>query len=153
MRRFLRYLVAAGAASVADLVVAQSLLFFETLQSGLMFAVPVTCGALTGMSVNFILSRAFVFELDQRAAAAQMRSFFVIAFTTLVLRVAVSFLLLAGLTYVIGHWLMQAPIDGAAGRLAQFGAMGIVAIYSFLAHKHISFDGGVRAFLKRRLAR
>lgn len=153
MRRFLRYVVAAGAASVADLIVAQSLLFIGALQSGLLFAVPVVCGALAGMGVNFFFSRLFVFELDQRAVGAQMRSFFVIASTTLILKVIVSFLLLAGLTHVLGHWLSQVPVEGAAGRLAQVGAMGIVAVYSFLAHKHISFDGGVRAFLKRRLAR
>ncbi|MEX0860255.1 MAG: GtrA family protein, partial [Cucumibacter sp.] len=93
MRRFMRYLIAAGAASVADLMVAQSLLFVAALQSGALFAVPIICGALAGMSVNFILSRAFVFELDARSARDQMRSFFVISFTTLLLKLLVSFLL------------------------------------------------------------
>jgi putative flippase GtrA len=153
MQRFARYLVAAGTASVADLAVAQLLLFVAALQTGALFAVPVLAGALAGVSVNFMLSRRFVFELDTRRARDQMRSFFIVAFTTLVLKLIVGFALLAGFTHVVGHWLALLPIDGAPARLAQIGAMGIVAVYSFLAHKHVSFDGGVRAWLRRRLAR
>lgn len=152
MQRFLRYVLAAGAASVADLVIAQALLFLPALGSGPGFAVPVVAGALTGMSVNFLLSRRFVFELDARRARDQMRSFFVISFTTLGLKLVVSFLLLTGFTLVLGRWFAALPDPAAPARLAQLGAMGIVAVYSFLAHKHVSFDGGVRAWLRRRLA-
>lgn len=151
MQRFVRYLMAAGLASLADLVIAQSLLFVPTLGSGPGFAVPVVAGALAGMGVNFLLSRRFVFEIDARRASDQMRSFLVISFTTLGLKLLIGYLLLSGFTLVVGHWFAALPDPAAPARLAQFGAMGIVAIYSFLAHKHVSFGGGVRAWLKRRL--
>jgi putative flippase GtrA len=152
MHRFVRYLMAAGLASLADLAIAQSLLFVPVLGSGPGFAVPVVAGALTGMSVNFLLSRRFVFEIDARRARDQMRSFLVIAFTTLGLKLLVGYLLLTGFIVVLDRWFAALPDPAAPARVAQFGAMGIVAIYSFLAHKHISFDGGVRAWLRRRLA-
>ncbi len=152
MHRFVRYLMAAGLASLADLAIAQSLLFVPALGSGSGFAVPVAAGALAGMSVNFLLSRRFVFEIDTRPAGDQMQSFFVIAFTTLGLKLVVGYLLLTGFTLVLGHWFAALPDPAAPARVAQFGAMGIVAVYSFLAHKHVSFSGGVRAWLRRRMA-
>ena len=35
------------------------------------------------------------------------------------------------------------PVAAPAERLAHLGAVGLVTIYSFLAHKHVTFAGGL----------
>lgn len=152
MPQFARYVLSAGLASIADLAVAQALLFLPLFQAGLLFGTPVVAGALAGMSVNFALSRKFVFAHDERDAHQQMLTFFVISLTTLALKLIVAFALLNLFLLAALPLADLLPIPAVESRLAQFGAMGMVAIYSFFAHKHISFGGGFRALARGRSA-
>lgn len=149
MPQFARYVLCAGAASAGDLIVAQALLFVAIFQTGPLFGTPIIAGALTGMSLNFILSRLFVFDADGRRAHEQMLSFFGVSMTTLALKLAVGFALLALLQAISLPGPGLLPVSAPESRLAQFGAMGLVAIYSFYAHKKISFGGGFRALIKK----
>lgn len=149
MPQFARYVLCAGAASGADLIVAQALLFIALFQTGLLFGVPIIAGALAGMSVNFILSRQFVFGRDGRRTREQMLSFFIVSMTTLALKLVVGFALLTMLTTITLPLLSSLPMPAPESRIAQFGAMGIVAVYSFFAHKTISFGGGFRALFRK----
>ena len=139
MLAFGRYVVSAGAASLVDFGVVQSLLLISLLQSGPPFALAIMLGALAGMAVNFTLSRRLVFGQQGRIGRGQVLRFFLISLSTLVLRVVVAFAAMAILSLPPFAGLASLPIDAPATRLAHIVAMGLVTIYSFFAHKHISF--------------
>jgi putative flippase GtrA len=139
MISFGRYVLSAGAASVVDLAFVQALLLLPLLHSGLMFGVAVVAGALVGMSVNFALSRRFVFDKRGDLRQAEMLKFFVISLSTLIMRVAVAYLAMAVLALPVFAWVSTLPLDAPATRIAHIASMGLVTIYSFFAHKHISF--------------
>ena len=143
---FSRYVLTAGAATCIDVALVQGLLSLDFLHHGQFLALAIIAGAVAGMSVNFALSRRYVFSTDTRPAHAQFFSFFVISLTTLGLRLAVAYALIALFALPMLAWVALLPIPAAAERLAHLGAVGVVTIYSFLAHKHISFGGG---FLNR----
>ena len=152
MFAFGRYLLSAGVATLADFAVVQSLLTLAMFREGVLFGATVAAGALVGMSVNFLLSRRFAFLPDDRQTIHQARSFFVISLSTLVLRVVVAYLLLALFALPYLSFVAALPLDAPEERLAHVGAAGLVTIYSFFAHKHISFGGGVRSWIMRRFA-
>jgi putative flippase GtrA len=152
MLAFGRYLLSAGVATLADFALVQSLLTLGMFREGLLFGVAIAGGALLGMSVNFLLSRRFAFDPDDRKTLAQARSFFVISLSTLVLRVITAYALLALFALPILGFVAMLPVDAPQERLAHIGAAGLVTIYSFFAHKHISFGGGVRSWISKRLA-
>jgi putative flippase GtrA len=91
------------------------------------------------MAVNFTLSRRLVFGQQGRIGRGQVLRFFLISLSTLVLRVVVAFAAMAILSLPPFAGLASLPIDAPATRLAHVVAMGLVTIYSFFAHKHISF--------------
>lgn len=128
----------------------QGLLSVDLLHHSSFFALVITAGALAGMSVNFALSRRFVFMPDKRPARDQFYSFIVISLTTLGLRLAIAYALVALFAWPVLSWIGQLPFPAPAERLAHLGAVGSVTIYSFLAHKHISFGGGLFNWLGSR---
>jgi putative flippase GtrA len=150
MIAFGRYVLSAGAASVVDFVLVQSLLLSPALRSGMPFAAAICMGALAGMSVNFLLSRHYVFDAGDGSARRQAQRFFLISLSTLLFRVAVAFAMLSLLSLPAFALLAALPIDAPATRLSHIAAMGLVTIYSYLAHKHVSFARG--PVFARRLA-
>ena len=139
MIAFGRYVVSAGAASAVDFALVQALLVFPALHSGLLFGLAIVTGALAGMSVNFILSRKFVFARQGVLGRDEMIRFFLISLSTLVLRIVVAYLAMAVLLLPLFAWVSALPLDAPATRLSHVAAMGLVTIYSYFAHKHISF--------------
>lgn len=150
MVSFARYLLTAGAASVVDVAVVQALLSLDLLHHPQFFALAIALGALSGMSVNFALSRRFVFTPDIRPAREQFLSFFFISLSTLALRLVVAYALVAIFALPVMGWIAMLPVAAPAERLAHLGAVGLVTIYSFLAHKHVSFGGGLFNWLGSR---
>ena len=128
----------------------QGLLTLDLLHHASFFAFAISIGAMAGMSVNFALSRRFVFEPDTRPAREQFLSFILISLTTLGLRLAVAYGLVAIFALPALAWIGLLPVAAPAERLAHLGAVGLVTIYSFLAHKHISFGGGFLSWLGSR---
>ena len=149
MLSFSRYILSAGLASIADFVLVQSLLWIDTFRTPQSFGIAVVLGALLGMNVNFWFSRRFVFAPEQRRTRDQMRSFFIISLSTLVLRLIVAYSLVAIMTLPLFAFLDLLPFEAAPMRLAHVGAMGLVTIYSYFAHKHISFSGGVTRWVTK----
>jgi putative flippase GtrA len=149
MLSFGRYILSAGLASLADFVLVQSLLWIDVFHNTASFGAVVVLGALLGMNVNFWVSRTYVFAPDTRRTRDQMRTFFVISVTTLLLRLVVAYALVALFTLPAFGFLAFAPIEAAPMRLAHIGAMGLVTFYSFFAHKHISFSGGIVRWLSQ----
>ena len=139
MIAFTRYVASAGAASLVDFVLVQTLLVLPMLQTGPLFGLAIALGAIAGMSVNFILSRRFVFGREGQASAAERIRFVLISLTTLVLRIAVAYAAMSVLVLPVFGWVAGLPLDAPVTRLSHITAMGLVTIYSFFAHKHISF--------------
>ncbi|MBU1176504.1 MAG: GtrA family protein [Alphaproteobacteria bacterium] len=151
MSAFGRYILSAGLASLADFALVQSLLWLDVFHTPASFGAAVVLGALCGMNVNFWVSRHFVFAPDRRRTRDQMRSFFVVSLSTLLVRLVVAYALVAILTLPLFAFLAVLPIEAAPMRLAHVGAMGLVTFYSFFAHKHISFSGGVTRWIRTQL--
>lgn len=147
---FSKYLLTAGAATVVDVALVQIMLHMGAEHGGLILAIAMLIGALAGLSVNFLLSRRFVFAPDGRTGFQQFRSFLAISASTAVLRIAVAYSLVALLTLPPFAILVTLPISAPLERLAHLGAVGLVTVYSFLAHRHISFAGGLRNRLRPR---
>ena len=68
--------------------------------------------------------------------------------STALLRILVAYLLVALFALPIASFVSALPISAPGDRIAHLGAVGIVTIYSFLAHRHISFAGGLRRRLR-----
>lgn len=146
MVSFARYLLAAGAATCLDVAVVQGLLFLDLLHNPLFLAFVITLGGFVGVTVNFLLSRRFVFTPDSRPVLQQFATFAVVAFSGLGLRLVVAYLLVGLFALPALAWIGALPVPAAAERLAHLAAVALVTVYSFFAHKHVSFTGG---FLSR----
>ncbi|MGV8833005.1 MAG: GtrA family protein [Devosia sp.] len=144
---FARYLMSAGAATIVDIAFVQLLLASGFASTPVLYAGAIALGALCGMAVNFTASRRFVFARDSRAAHHQLASFFLVSLSTLLLRLVVAFTLVGVLALPVFGWIGQLPLAAPYERAAHLGAVGLVMIYSYFAHKHISFAGGILAFL------
>ena len=70
--------------------------------------------------------------------------------STALLRIAVAYTLVALFGLPVFSFLLALPVSLPAERLAHIGAVGLVTVYSFLAHRHISFAGGFRNRLRAR---
>ena len=143
MAPFARYLLTAGAATCIDVALVQGLLFLDLVHHPLFFALAITLGGFAGVTVNFTLSRRFVFTPDKRTRLQQFVSFAIVAFSGLGLRVVLAYALIAVFALPLFAWLAALPLPAAAERLAHLIAVAAVTVYSFLAHKHISFMGGI----------
>ncbi len=138
---FARYLLTAGTATCVDVALVQVLLTLDRSSQPVVFPLIIVAGACAGMSVNFLLSRRYVFAHDGRKRRQQFASFVAVSLSTLLLRLLVAALLVALLSPIpmIALLSLQAPAE----RLAHLGAVGLVTLYSFFAHKHLSFAGGI----------
>lgn len=143
MVSFARYLLTAGAATCVDVSVVQGLLFLDLLHQPLFLALAITLGSIAGVTVNFLLSRRFVFAPDTRPALQQFTTFAIVALGGLCLRLVLAYALVGLFSLPALAWIGALPLPSAAERLAHLAAVAVVAAYSFLAHKHISFAGGL----------
>lgn len=143
MISFARYLLTAGAATCVDVAIVQAMLSFDMARQPLFFALAIVLGGLAGLLVNFTLSRRFVFASDNRSARQQLATFALVSLTTIGLRLIVAHALVALFALPAFAAIALLPVPAAAERLAHLGAVGLVTIYSFLAHKHVTFAGGL----------
>ncbi|MCP8883456.1 GtrA family protein [Devosia sp. XJ19-1] len=150
MASFSKYLLTAGAATVVDVATVQLCLQFLAANISLSLGLAIAIGAACGLSVNFLLSRRFVFRSDGRRVHQQFLTFLGVSISTAVLRIVVAYSLAALLGLPVFAFLLTLPISLPIERLAHLGAVGLVTIYSFLAHRHISFAGGFRNRLRAR---
>jgi len=141
---FSRYLLTAGAATIVDVTLVQVCLNFGLQHGSIMLAVAIVFGAAAGLTVNFLLSRRFVFRPDGRSLREQFITFLAVSISTTAFRIVVAYGLVALLALPAFAFLLTLPVSSPAERLAHLGAVGLVTIYSFLAHRHFSFAGGFR---------
>lgn len=148
-RRFATFVVFGGLAALVNLLVGHALYSGEAT-AALPYWMAVVIGAASGLLVNFALNYAFNFRYQGRSAAAQLRTFVIVAVggVGLMSLLASALLQIAdwvgfhdGLT--LGGWHAATPF------LAHVLATGLVTFYSFAAHSAMSFNAGLRAFVLR----
>ena len=133
-----------------DVAIVQTMLSFDIARQPLFFALAIVLGGLAGLLVNFTLSRRFVFASDSRSARQQLATFALVSLTTIGLRLIVAQALMALFALPAFAAIALLPVPAPAERLAHLGAVGLVTIYSFLAHKHVTFAGGLLSRLTGR---
>ena len=133
-----------------DVATVQLCLQFVVANASLALGLAIAIGAACGLTVNFLLSRRYVYRTDGRLIHKQFLTFLGVSISTAVLRIVVAYMLVALLSLPVFAFLLALPVSLPAERLAHLGAVGIVTIYSFLAHRHISFAGGFRKRLRAR---
>ncbi len=133
-----------------DVATVQLCLQFVAANASLALGLAIAIGAACGLTVNFLLSRRYVFRTDGRRIHQQFVTFLGVSISTALLRIAVAYTLVALFGLPVFSFLLTLPVSLPAERLAHIGAVGLVTIYSFLAHRHISFAGGFRSRLRAR---
>ena len=150
-RQFGLFLLLSGFAAAVNLAVGSALYALLGRRGSATYAFSVSAGYLAGMAISFSLNRTFTFERDGRNCLPQLQSFLLVAWVGLILNTGVALTLRWFATTVLG--ISQATSIGwiRVDSGAHASAIGLVAVYSFLAHKHLTFGGGVRAGLARLL--
>jgi putative flippase GtrA len=152
-RRFATFLVFGGLAAVVNLVVGRMLYTLPPFAALLPYWMAVVIGSAAGLLVNFGLNYAFNFRYRGRSAAAQLRTFVLVALGGVALTGAFASAALALATMLaLPARIELAGLSLGADFLAHVAAVGLVTFYSFTAHSLMSFNAGLRAFLLRLLA-
>ncbi|MCS7085942.1 MAG: GtrA family protein, partial [Bacteroidia bacterium] len=134
MRRFFKYLAAAGTATVVDTVVYQALAA-SVFRDGLFAALCLSYAV--GLLTNFLISKYLVFHESEISTQRQFFRFTVVAGAVFV----ANFYLMKLLYWILPH-LPVAPLVEAFGKhtaVRGFSA-GTVAVLSFFSHKFFSFS-------------
>ncbi len=149
--QFLLYLAISSIAAVVNLLVGFSLYSLLGLSAGSLYALAVAIGYLAGMVVNWSLNRIFTFPGSERHKLSELRTFVVVALVGLLLTVVIAVGFRSFLTPYIAELAIRAggihtPSDET---MAQMMAVAIVAVYSFLGHKWLTFARGIRFQVSR----
>lgn len=136
---FPRFLLCSGLAAVVNLAVGYLLYGLLGLNGPIGFPVSVALAFASGMGVSFVLNRRYTYPTSGRPASQELRDFFGVSLVGLALTTGVAFLLNYN-----AHAILVSVADSLPGTilpetLAHLVAVGMTAIYSFLAHKLISF--------------
>lgn len=146
-RQFLTYLVFGGIAAIVNLLCGYLLYTYTSLP----YIGAVFCAASSGLLINFLLNYFFNFIYRGRPMLNQLATFTCIAMvgTLLTALIAGLFLFLFEKLDIKIDFMFVTPKF-----IAQFIAVGLVTLYSFIGHKYLSFNEGIlhrcKRFLERR---
>lgn len=133
---FQRFILCSGLAAAVNLAVGYLLYGIMGLDEGLAFAFAVSVAFLCGMGVSFVLNRTYTFPASGRVPSAELRDFFLVSMGGMTLTTVLAWTLD---TYAEGAMAGLAPGSVPSETVAHVCAVGLTAIYSFFAHKLISF--------------
>jgi len=105
----------------------------------------VTIAYFLGMVANYLLNKFFNFPQGSRNAIKEMRTFIVVAIVGLGITIILSNLLI----FFIEEWKTNTIPDKDIKTAAHIGAVGLTAVYSFLCHKYLTYQGGIRFGIRR----
>lgn len=128
---FHRFLLCSGLAAAVNLAVGYLLYAGLGYSEGWQYGLSVAFAFLSGMGVSFILNRRFTFEPSGRLTRSEAIDFFAVSVGGLAITTTLAQYLRAHMPALDPHLPPEA--------LAHVGAVGLTAIYSFLAHKYVSF--------------
>ncbi|MBC2837502.1 GtrA family protein [Paragemmobacter straminiformis] len=134
---FHRFLIFSGLAAAVNLVTGYILYAGLGLVEGWQYALAVAIGFLAGMGVSFVLNRRYTFEPSGRLTRSEAIDFFAVSVGGLAITTTLAENLRGHLPAIDPHLPPEA--------LAHITAVGLTAIYSFFAHKYVSFRRGRRS--------
>jgi putative flippase GtrA len=144
VRELAAFLLFGGIAALTNLMVG-----WQLYGRGLFPALPYWCAtglaATCGLVVNFGLNYAFNFKFRGRSAFRQFSTFCVVALVGVAITSGLSSGLLSLLNAWVGPVLHWGAFHVTSAFAAHFTAVGLTVLYSFPAHKCLSFNNGIRA--------
>lgn len=133
---FHRFLLCSGLAAAVNLCVGYLLYAVFGLSGPWEYGLSVAVAFLSGMGVSFYLNRRFTFEPSGRLTRSEAIDFFAVSVGGLAITTMLAQYLRLYLPDIDPHLPPEA--------LAHIGAVGLTAVYSFFAHKYVSFRHGRR---------
>jgi putative flippase GtrA len=147
--QFLRYLMCAGLAALVNFLAGSLLVDGFGFTSAWEFPLAVAAAYALGMLVNFVLNRNYTFASDRRGID-QARTFIVVALSGLALTTCVASLARSALALLgAGTFAFLPAPFGTPETLSRLFAIALASVYSFTAHKHFTFNRGIRSPLLR----
>jgi putative flippase GtrA len=147
VRELAVFLIFGGLAALTNLLVG-----WQLYGTGLFPHLPYWCAtaiaATSGLFVNFGLNYAFNFKYRQRSALQQFSTFCIVALIGVGITSALSNSILSILNMYVGPVFYLSGVEVRSVFAAHFGAVGLTVLYSFPAHKCMSFNVGIRAQLQ-----
>jgi putative flippase GtrA len=138
------FLVFGGLAALTNLLVG-----WQLYGRGLFPALPYWCAtaiaASCGLVVNFGLNYLFNFKFRGRSALRQFMTFSIVALVGVAITSALSNGILSLLDRLAGPAIHFGGFAVKSAFAAHFAAVGLTVLYSFPAHKCMSFNVGIRA--------
>lgn len=128
---FHRFLLCSGLAAAVNLAVGYVLYAVLGYSQGWQYGLSVAFAFLSGMGVSFFLNRRFTFAPSGRLTRSEAIDFFAVSVGGLAITTSLAQYLRTHMPALEPHLPPEA--------LAHVGAVGLTAIYSFLAHKYVSF--------------
>lgn len=130
------FLLCSGCAAFVNLAVGYFLYAQAGFDGVFSYPVSVAIAFVSGMGVSYLLNRRFTYPPSGRSRRDEMLDFLFVSLFGLLITTS-----LAQLFRVqIGSWITpDLPAGLTAESLAHIGAVGLTALYSFFAHKLISF--------------
>jgi len=150
-RRVVLFLCFGGLAAIVNLIVGK--LLYDVVAKNIPYAFSVFIGALAGLLVNFLGNYYFNFTKHPRKIHEHFRTFAVVALIGTVLTALLSYVFRT-ICYFFGfHVVEWLGVQITANFASHFVAIGIVTFYSYFAHKHFSFDNGIRKGISKTMAK
>jgi putative flippase GtrA len=143
------YLVFGGIAAAANLMTGW-LLYQQFPALALPYWLATSIAATCGLLVNFLLNHAY-FGFGERSALRQFGTFAIVSGIGIALTGALSQALLGPVHLILDHRL--AGVHMAPKFAAHVAAVGLVVLYSFPAHRFITFNVGLCARMRQLLRR
>jgi len=152
--RFARFLVFGCTTAAVNLVVGGFLYSSDATENLMPYWVAVTIAGVMAMIVGFVLNYYFNFRYQGRSVIAQFRTYALIAFSCIVLTTAFSEAGLELATEIFARdGFMIGSLYVSYEFASHFCAVGSVAVYSYLSHKYLTFNVGIRGAVNSALER
>jgi putative flippase GtrA len=149
-RQFAFFLVFGGCAAFTSIVTGWFL--YRNEHAPFPYSLAVAIGAAAAILVNFGLNYAFNFHFRGRSLLAQLQTFALVALIGVFLT-ALSASVFYKIILIIGSEDWHSGDAAITAKLvAHILAVGLVTLYSFLAHKFFSFNVGFAGRLRNKLS-
>lgn len=134
-----RFIVFSGMAAAANLLAGQLFYGALGLSHGWQYGFSVAVAFLCGMAVSYVLNKLYTFPPSGREARREIVDFFLVSLGGLVLTSTLAQLFFFHAQGFLRSLAAAIPVSPTGETLAHVLAVGLTAIYSFVAHKYISF--------------
>ena len=133
------FLICSGTAALVNIATGQLLYGLLGLSEGWQYSFSVAVAFFMGMVVSFALNRKYTFKPSGRKIRMEGTDFLLVSLGGLLLTTGIAQLLYFHTGFASLSIFRVLPVSVTPETLAHVAAVGCTAIYSFTAHKYISF--------------